>query len=133
MTLDPYTSSNFAGFHSLSPLGTVHVCLGSENVSLNCRVTDKGFMEWNITAQNYIGLKLISSGGSMNPLTVNYTTFLFTRESQQPLNVTLTIVNATVDMIVYCIDDFKIDTFTDALVTAVNVISSESDVFCKCV
>ena len=92
-------------------------------------------MEWNITAHNYIGLKLISSGGSTNPLTVNYTTFLFTRESQQPLNVTLTIVNcnATVDMIVYCIDDFKIDAFTDALVTVVSIISSKSDVFCKCV
>ena len=108
------------------------MCLGSEDVSLNC-VTDRKFMEWNITAHNYIGLRLISSGGSIIPLTVNYTTFLFTRESQQLLNVTLTIVNATVDMIVYCIDDFKIGAFTDALVTAVNVISSESDVFCKCV
>ena len=38
----------------------------------------------------------------MNPLTVNHTTFLFTRESQQPLNVTLTIVNATVDYRVVC-------------------------------
>jgi hypothetical protein len=90
-------------------------------------------MEWNISAHNYIGLKLISSGGSADPLTVNYTTFTFTRESQQPLNVTLTIVNATVDMTVHCIIDFKIEAFTDALVTVVNVVTSESDVFCKCI
>ena len=77
------------------------MCLGSEDISLNC-VTDREFMEWNITAHNYIGLRLISSGGSIIPLTVNYTTFLFTRESQQPLNVTLTIVNATVDYRVDC-------------------------------
>ena len=108
------------------------MCLGSEDISLNC-VTDRKFMEWNITAHNYIGLKLISSRGSTDPLTVNYTTFLFTRESLQPLNVTLTIVNATVDMTVYCIDNFKIGAFAEALVTAINVISSESDVFCKCV
>ena len=88
-------------------------------------------MEWNITAQNYIGLKLISSGGMTDPLTVNYTTFTFTRESQRPLNVTLTIINTTVDMIIYCIEDFKSDAFTDALVTSVDVMTSESDVFCK--
>ena len=78
----------------------VHVCVG-EQLSLTC-VINASFLEWNITAQNYIGLKLISSGGRTDPLTVNYTTFTFTRESQQPLNVTLTIINATVDYRVVC-------------------------------
>ena len=120
-----------AGFNNLLPLGAVYACLG-DNVPLTC-VTDRGFMEWNITAPKYIGLKLISSGGSTDPLTVNYTTFTFTRESQQPLNVTLTIINATVDMMVHCIDDFKLDAFTDAPVTTINVMASESDVLCKIV
>jgi hypothetical protein len=84
----------------LSPPEVVHVCRG-ERLSLSC-VSNARFLEWNISAWNYIGLKLISSGGSTDPLTVNYTTFTFTRESQQPLNVTLTIVNATVDYRVVC-------------------------------
>ena len=104
------------------------MCLG-EDVSLTC-VTDERFMEWNITAPNYIGLKLISSGGRTDPLSVNFTTFTFTRESQQPLNVTLTIINASVDMSVYCME-LKRDVFTDALVTTVDVVTSESDFYCE--
>ena len=35
------------------------MCLGEE-ISLNC-VTNASFLEWNITAKNYIGLRLVSS------------------------------------------------------------------------
>ena len=84
----------------LSSPEAVYVCMG-EQLSLTC-VINSSFLEWNITAPNYIGLKLISSGGRTDPLSMNYTTFTFTRESQQPLNVTLTIINATVDYGVVC-------------------------------
>ena len=94
------TINNIIIGSDLSPPEVVYVCRGGR-VSLSC-VTNASFLEWNITAHNYIGLKLISYVGSIDPLTVNYTTFTFTRESQQPLNVTMTIVNATVDYRVVC-------------------------------
>ena len=78
------------------------MCLGKE-ISLNC-VTNASFLEWNITAKNYIGLRLVSSVEATDiiPLTVNYTTFSFTRESREPLNITLSVINATVDLRIFC-------------------------------
>ena len=92
------------GFSLSAPLGILHVCPGDQ-LLLTC-VTNASFLEWNITAQNYIGLRLVSSEGIPNiqPLTVNYTTFGFTRESSEPLNVTLSIINATVDLRIVCIE-----------------------------
>ena len=119
-----------AGFN-LSPVGDVYICLGGQT-SLTC-VTDRRFMEWKITAQNYIGLRLVSSveATDITPLTVNYTTFSFTRESHEPLNVTLSVINATVDLKIFCIKDLKSASLTDALVTTINVLASQSDVSCK--
>ena len=98
------------------------MCLGEE-ISLNC-VTNASFLEWNITAQNYIGLRLVSSEGIsiIQSLTVNYTKFSFTRESSVPLNVTLSIINAKVDTKILCIEYLSEPSATNVLETAVRVL-----------
>ena len=83
------------------------MCPGDQ-LLLTC-VTNASFLEWNITAQNYIGLRLVSSEGisTIQSLKVNYTMFSFTRESSEPLNVTLSIINATADFKIFCIEYLK--------------------------
>ena len=80
------------------------------------------FLEWNITAGNYSRLRLISSSEirDIPPLTMNHTTFRFIRESREPLNITLFIINATVDWRVSCIEYLSSDQNT--LETTVQVI-----------
>lgn len=87
-------------------------------------------MEWNVTAQGGYGVRLILSTGAadIRPLIVNNTIFTFSRESREPLNVTLSADNVTVDFRVFCIENLKSDSLTDALVTNVNVVASEFDV-----
>ena len=62
-------------------------------------------MEWNITAQGDYGVRLILSTGTLNiqPLRVNNTTFTFSRESREPLNVTLSADNVTMDFRILCV------------------------------
>ena len=52
-----------------------------------------------------IGRRLVSSEGMSDnilPLSVNQTTFNFTLESRQPFNVTLSVYNVSVDMLIFC-------------------------------
>ena len=114
---------------TLSPLGEhAYVCPG-EQLMLTC-VTDEQFLEWNITipSRNYNRLRLVSSSETRDipPLTVNYTTFSFLRESRVPLNITLTITNATVDMEIFCIEYYHSDSdsVNNTLMTTVNVVLS---------
>ena len=87
-------------------------------------------MEWNITSQGDYGVRLILSTGTVDiqPLRVNNTTFTFSRESREPLNVTLSAENVTMDFRIYYIKNLKSDSLVDALVMDVKVIASESDV-----
>ena len=70
---------------------------------LNC-ATNGMFLEWNVTAGNYSRSRLISSSETrdITPLSVNHTTFRFVRESREPFNITLFIINATVDWQIFC-------------------------------
>ena len=100
---------------------------------LTC-VTDGQFLEWNITipSRNYYRLRLISSSEERDipSLTVNYTSFSFLRESRMPLNITLTITNATVDMKIFCIE-YDLHSTNRTLATPVNVVTAESDIVRK--
>ena len=52
-----------------------------------------------------IGRRLVSSEGTSDnilSLSVNQTTFNFTLESRQPFNVTLSVFNVSVDMLIFC-------------------------------
>ena len=97
--------------------------MSGEQLTLNC-VTNASFLEWNITAQNYIGQRLVSSEGipDIQPLKVNYTTFSFTRESSEPLNVTLSIINAKVDTKILCIEYLSEPPARNVLETTVRVL-----------
>ena len=89
----------------LSPLGVIHTC-PSDQVLLNC-VANGIFLEWNITTgPNYSRQRLISSSETRDipSLSVNRTTFKFVRESRDPLNITLFVINATVDWQIACIE-----------------------------
>ena len=125
-------SYHTAGF-TPSPSKDVCMCLGQQ-LMLTC-VTDGQFLEWNITipSRNYYRLRLISSSEERDipPLTVNYTSFSFFRESRVPLNITLTITNATVDMKIFCIEYGLHSSTNRTLATPVNVVTSESDVVRK--
>lgn len=101
-----YYYPNSIGF-SLLPIGNTYICPGDQP-SYSC-ITDANFLEWNITIPNqmYIGLRLISSAGlpDIQPLIAQYTIFRFSRESNTPLNITLSISNVTADLlIVSCIE-----------------------------
>ena len=89
---------------NLSPFGVVNVC-PSGQASLSC-VSNGSLLEWTMTVRDrVIGRRLISSKAMLNDilaLSVNQTTFSFTLESHQPFNVTLTVINATVDMNIHC-------------------------------
>ena len=118
---------------TLSPSKDVYVCLGRQ-LMLTC-VTDGQFLEWNITIpnRNYYRLRLISSSEERDipSLTVNYTSFSFLRESKVPLDITLTITNATIDMKIFCIEYYGLHSSNNhTLATPVDVIS-ESDVVRK--
>ena len=110
------------------------MCLG-KMLMLTC-VTDEQFLEWNITIPSqtdYVRTRLVSSSEirDIPPLTMNYTIFSFHRESRVPLNITLTITNATVDMKILCIEYHEHDSLSSAYFTRVNIVSSKSDVSCK--
>ena len=118
---------------TLSPLEGAYMCLGKQ-LMLTC-VTDGQLLEWNITipSRNYVRTRFISSSEERDipPLTMNYTVFSFLRESRVPLNITLTISNATVDMKIFCIEYRHHDSDSSTnhtLATSVNVVTSESDV-----
>jgi hypothetical protein len=104
---------------------------------LTC-ITDAQFLEWNITipSRNFYRLRLISSSEERDipPLSVNYTSFRFLRESRIPLNITLTITNATVDMKIFCIEYRHYDSHSSTdrtLATIVDVVTPESDILRK--
>ena len=80
------------------------------------------FLEWNITAGNYSHQRLVTSSERRDipSLRVDHTTFRFVRESREPLNITLFIINATVDWRVSCIE-YPSST-QNALETTVHVI-----------
>ena len=71
-------------------------------------ITEANFLEWNITipSQMYVGLRLISSIGvqEIQPLIAGYTIFRFSRESNTPLNITLSISNVTADLLISCVE-----------------------------
>ena len=79
-------------------------------------------------SQNYVRTRLVSSSEMRDipSLTVNYTMFSFLRESRVPLNITLTITNATVDMEIFCIEYYHSDSdsVNNTLMTTVNVVLS---------
>ena len=110
------------------------MCVG-EQLLLKCG-TDRQFLRWNIAipSRNYVRTRLISSSETrdITPLTVNYTVFSFHRESREPLNITLSITNATVDMKIFCIEYRHQGSLTNhTLATIVNVVTSASDVVRK--
>ena len=72
---------------------------------LNC-LTNGSFLEFNITTKDYIGFRLISSIGvqEIQPLVAGYTIFQFSRESNTPLNITLSISNVTADLLISCVE-----------------------------
>ena len=90
-------------------------------------------MEWNVTAEGDYGVRLVLSTGvgEIRPLTVKNTTFMFTRESREPLNVTLFAVNVTMDFRIFCIENIKSNSLSDALFTNVYLVASELDVSSK--
>lgn len=90
-------------------------------------------MEWNVTGEGDYGVRLILSTGvtDIRPLTVNNITFTFSRESREPLNVTLSALNVTMDFRIFCIENLQSDSLTDALVTNIYVVGSELDVSSK--
>ena len=75
-----------------------------------------------MTVQDHIiGRRLVPSGeisDNIRSLSVNQTTFNFTLESRQPLNVTLSVLNVSVDMNIEC-QEFSP---TNALTTAIHII-----------
>ena len=108
------------GFY-LSPLGVIHTC-SSDQVSLNC-VTNGMFLEWNITTgPNYSRQRLISSSETRDipSLSVNHTTFIFVRQSRYPLNITLFVINATVNWQISCTEYSSSDQNT--LETTISII-----------
>ena len=102
------------------------MCMG-EQLMLTC-VTNGQFLEWNITipGRDYDRLRLISSSETRDipPLTVNYTVFSFHRESREPLNITLTITNATLDMKIFCVEYHYngSDSLNTTLLTVIDVV-----------
>ena len=90
------------GSSSSSP-EVVYVCLGKQ-LMLTC-ATNVSIIEWNVTAQGGYGVRLILSTGAadIQPLIVNNTTFTFSRESREPLNVTLSADNVTMDFRIFCL------------------------------
>ena len=96
----------------------------SDQVLLNC-VTNEIFLEWNITTgPNYSRQRLISSSETRDipSLSVNSTMFIFIRESRVPLNITLFIINATVDWQISCIEDSLSDSTQNTLETIISII-----------
>ena len=76
-----------------------------------------------MTAGNYSRQRLVSSSETRDipSLKVNHTTFTFSRHSRIPLNVTLFIINTTVDWRISCIE-YVLDT-QNTLETTVHVIT----------
>ena len=83
------------------------------------------FLEWNITAGNYSRLRLISSSETWDipSLTVDHTMFRFVRESREPLNITLVVINATADWQISCIEYLSLNFTQNTLETTVRVIT----------
>ena len=111
---------------NLSPFGVVNVCPSSQ-AALSC-VSNGSLLEWTMTVRDrVIGRRLVSSevmSDDILPLSVSQTTFSFTLESRQPFNVTLTVINATVDMNIHC-QEYP-STTTNELTASVHVLKMSS-------
>ena len=81
------------------------------------------FLEWSITTgPNYSRQRLVASLEirDIPSLNVNHTTFKFVRESRDPLNITLFVINATVDWQISCTEYFS--STQNTLETTISII-----------
>ncbi|MCG8620880.1 MAG: hypothetical protein MJE68_02610 [Proteobacteria bacterium] len=112
----------------LTPAEPAYVC-PRQQITFTCE-TNANFLRWNITFldSGYTDERLVSSYGvpDIVSLKINAILFNFTRISEAPLVVTMSVSNVTTDLRIRC-KEYTESSMVNTLSTMIFVVSAENE------
>ena len=112
----------------LTPAEPAYVC-PRQQITFTCETNDN-FLRWNVTFldSGYTDERLVSSYGvpDIVSLKINAILFNFTRISEAPLMVTMSVSNVTTDLRIRC-KEYTESSIVNTLSTMIFVVSAENE------